>query len=417
MKTMHFIAGNAQRHWLRIVLALLMAALPLLAAPLASSPVLASSPAQEPPDPERPNACSEGVQSSGALYQVCVPESGWNDDLVVYAHGYVSITETLRLPPESSQIQPVVNSLGYAYATTSYSVNGLAIKDGMADLLDLVEIFAAQHATVNRVYLVGFSEGGLITTLLTEQHPEVFDGGLAMCGPYGNFNGQVEHFGDFRIVFDYFFPALLPDSPISIPQSLIDQWSSYAITVKQAVSDPLNAGAVEQLLAVTGAAYDLLVPSTITETVEGLLWYNVFATNDATLKLGGQPFDNQSRTYSGSLDDAALNAGVARFSASAAARQEIDAFYQTSGKLSVPLVTMHTTGDPIVPYWHLPLYRSKTFLADNIALNYPITVQRYGHCSFTTFEILSAFNQMVALVKNPPAYQAAHRLYLPVLSH
>ena len=39
-------------------------------------------------------------------------------------------------------------------------------------------------------------------------------------------------------------------------------------------------------------------------------WYNVFATNDGIEKLGGQPFDNGWRWYTGSSDDLRLNIGV-----------------------------------------------------------------------------------------------------------
>lgn len=379
----------------------------LLSALLPAAPAVA--------EPDTPVACTTGTQASGALYQICTP-AAWNQELAVYAHGYVSAAEPLHLPPEAGQIQPVVNLMGYAFATTSYSTNGLAVKQGVADLLDLVDIFATQEMTPTQVYLIGASEGGVITTLSIEGYPQVYSGGLAMCGPIGDFAGQVDHFGDFRVVFDYFFPDLLPGTPISIPQTLTDNWATYALSVTQTVEDPANASLVDQLLAVTGAAYDPQAPSTKSATIEKILWYNVFATNDAQAKLGGQPFDNQERVYAGSLDDAALNAGAARFSAAPAALQEITTHYQTSGELSIPLITMHTTGDPVVPYWHLPRYRGKTIRADNMALNVAITVERYGHCLFTPDEILAAFNQLVNLVKNPPPYQPARWIYLPMLA-
>ena len=118
-----------------------------------------------------------------------------------------AISAGRRLHPDAA------NSLGYAFATTSYSVNGLAIKQGLPDLVDLVNIFRTQHPTLKRVVLVGVSEGGLITTLATEQYPTVFNGGVAACGPIGDFRGQINYVGDFRVVFDYFFPGLDPRQP------------------------------------------------------------------------------------------------------------------------------------------------------------------------------------------------------------
>src|SRR5207247_10885458 len=94
----------------------------------------------------------------------------------------------------------------------------------------------------------------------------------------------------------------------------------------------------------------------------GILWYNSFAADAAHERMGGQPCENGGRVYSGSGDDAALNAGVARHAADAGARSNVDRL-QTSGQLSIPLVTLHTTGDPIVPFLHESLYADKAAAA------------------------------------------------------
>lgn len=370
-----------------------------------------------------PLACDpDGQQASGAWYRICMPPLWLGGDLFVYAHGYVSPTEPVGIPedqmtlPGGLSIATVVNGLGYAFATTSYSVNGLAVVQGMADLVDLVDIFTAEKGAPNRVYLVGVSEGGLITALLIEQHPDTFDGGLAMCGPYGDFAYQVNHFGDFRAVFDYFFPGLMPGSPAQIPEELMANWDTYyATTVKPEIEDPANAGLVDQLLQVTGLAYDPADPGSKEATIQYLLWYNVFSTNDGVAKLGGQPFDNQDRVYTGSDDDGQLNLGVQRFAADQAALDEMEAHYQTSGVLSVPLVTLHTTGDPLVPYWHARHYRAMTLHADNIALHDHRTAEAYGHCSFGATDVLNAFFRLVEMVENPPPYRPAQRSFLPVV--
>jgi len=121
------------------------------------------------------------------------------------------------------------------------------------------------------------------------------------------------------------------------------------------------------------------------------------------LKLGGQPFDNATRVYTGSLDDDALNAGVAHFSASQSALDQVQAFYQTGGQLRAPLVTLHTTLDPIVPYWHEPLYRSKVVTRGRTPRydEYPPGA-RYGHCNFRSAEVLAALALLVSRVENPP---------------
>ena len=101
------------------------------------------------------------------------------------------------------------------------------------------------------------------------------------------------------------------------------------------------------------------------------------------------------RLYSGSLDDAALNAGVARFQFTADPAKL--AKLQTAARLERPLVTIHTTGDPIVPIWHQALYRDRLPFFSRL-LHTPITINRYGHCKFTDAEVLAAFAVLVIKV-------------------
>lgn len=364
-----------------------------------------------------PMACKDGLQESGATYRICMP-STWNGKLLVYAHGYVAPNRPLGIPEDqqgvagSPTVDQLANGLGYAFVTSGYRTNGLAIQEGIADLVDAVAIFTAQQAEPTQVLLVGISEGGAITALALERHPEIFAGGLAMCGPYGNFQRQINYFGDFRAVFDYFFPNVMPPTAVDVPPSLLDSWetSYYTDTVQPVITDTTNITSVNQLLTVTAAPFDATDPSTQAATIADLLWYNVFATNDAKAKLGGQPFDNRDRTYAGSADDSTLNQSIARYNANATALNALTE-YETTGKLLRPLVTLHTTGDPVVPYWHAAAYRDKIVAAGRDVFHESITHEGYGHCQFTTAVVLAAFNRLVALAENPPRLQ----LYLPVV--
>ncbi|MEA3337031.1 MAG: hypothetical protein U9R25_14060 [Chloroflexota bacterium] len=364
----------------------------------------------------------DGVQSSGAIYRICMPPDWWwNGDLVIYAHGYVAYNEPLQIPEDQlclddgTCIFDIANVLGYGFATTSYATNGLAVKPGVQDVVDLIDIFAQQYGTPDRVFVVGVSEGGLVTTLVTEQYAGLVDGGLATCGPVGDFNVQTSYFGDFRAVFDYFFPGLVPGSPVNIPQPLIDNWDDfYQNVIQPVVFDPVNRAALQQLFSVTGAPFDVNdLAYSVDESLHDALWYNVFATNDAIGKLGGQPFHNLTREYTGSLDDAALNAGVARFGADPAAIAEITAHYQTSGQLSVPLVTMHTLRDQQVPYYHEGIYRLKTLSTGSAFRHINIPIDRYGHCEFTTVEAIVAFAIMIFMATGESLDQVAVQKLLP----
>lgn len=361
--------------------------------------------------------CVDGTQQSGATYRICMPAT-WNGKLLVYAHGYVAPNRPLGIPEDqlgvagSPTVAELANGLGYGFVTSGYSTNGLAIQQGIADLVDAVAIFAAEEGTPSQVLLAGVSEGGAITALAIERHPDVFDGGLAMCGPYGNFRDQINYFGDFRVLFDYLFPALIPPTPIDVPPTLLENWEStyYTATVQPVISATAQITAVNQLLAISGAPFDDADPTTKIETVERLLWYNVFATNDANSKLGGQPFDNRTRNYSGSFDDVLLNQAVERYDADPEALAALVA-YETTGRLTRPLITLHTSGDPVVPLWHSVGYSTKIAAAGRSALHEAIVLDANGHCQFTSAAVLSAFGRLTTLADNPPPIP----LYLPMI--
>jgi len=340
-----------------------------------------------------------GSQSSGAVYDLYMPESGcWNGQMVVFAHGYVAPQLPIGVPQDQLSadgfsLPATFNQLGYGFAASSYSKNGLAILQGFHDTRDLVENILQPMLHPSSVYLIGASEGGLVTTLSAEQLPQVYSTAGSGCGPIGSFQGQINYLGDFRVVFDYFFPGVIPGSAINIPQEVITDWDSvYESKITAALA--ANPQAASQLINVTQAAVTS-DPSTISETALDILWYNVFATADATATLGGQPYDNHNRFYFGSSNDWLLNQKVERYTASPVALAAVAANYETSGKLQIPIVTLHTTLDPIVPYWHEPLYTVKTLVDGTSSKRVNLPVAAYGHCAFTSGDVLLAFVIMV----------------------
>jgi len=339
--------------------------------------------------------CSDGALAHGALYRICFSDE-WNGDLVLFAHGYVAPQEELAIPEDvvgGQSASSLVTGMGYAYATTSYRANGLVAADAMDDLLELVDTMDARYRPdPGRRVVVGFSEGGLVATLAVERHPDRFDGALAGCGPIGSFSAQLDYIDDFRVVFDYFFPGLLPGNALSIPDELRNRWEQLyvpAIVVALAA----RPDETRQLLDVTHAPVAGHDVRSRAETVLGLLWYNVFGTADAQQRLGGQPFDNTQRVYAGSSDDPALNADVERYQADPSAQPGL-ARFATTGSLSVPLVNLHTSGDPIVPFSQSELYGQKVGQAGSTAKFTQIDVDRFGHCSFEGQEVLTAFSRL-----------------------
>lgn len=65
--------------------------------------------------------------------------------------------------------------------------------------------------------------------------------------------------------------------------------------------------------------------------------------------------------------------------------------------MTLPLVTIHTVGDELVPFWHELIYADKATVTGKGKLT-QIPVFRYGHCNFTVQEMLSAFGLLVLQV-------------------
>jgi pimeloyl-ACP methyl ester carboxylesterase len=344
-----------------------------------------------------PGVCVETVLPGGARGLYCIPEQGWNGDVIVFAHGYAAITEPLdyqNLTIGGVYLPELAQQLGFAFATTTYRQNGLAIVEGVEDVRELVQTFRSTTGRrAQRFIMTGASEGGIVTVLALERYPRLFAGGLALCGPIGNFRFQTDYIADFRLLFDYFFPGVLPGNVVQVPASMLDDWYSIHRPAIEAVTRA-HPDKTLQLLRVANAAHESDQWDTVENTVEGVLWYHTFGTEDARAKLGGNPYGNTRRRYRGSSDDATLNRSVPRYTADSTVYHAMRN-HTTSGVVRKPLVVMHTRGDEIIPFAHNLIYLAKVRQAGGGPVTvYPI--DRYGHCNFTINELIGGLLTLLA---------------------
>jgi len=81
---------------------------------------------------------------------------------------------------------------------------------------------------------------------------------------------------------------------------------------------------------------------------------------------------------------------VKRYTGSPAAAEYLHAWYTPTGRLSDPMLAVHTTYDPLVPPWIPNMYAT---LAPE-ALFVQQYVKRPGHCAITPEETARAFSQL-----------------------
>ena len=347
-----------------------------------------------------------GVKN-GAEYALFMP-ANWNGDLVLYAHGFIDPEAPIALPDVSPEdvapwvvgLRDTLLSLGYGVAYSSYSQNGWAVADGAQRTRELPGLFTNSFASPHRIFVVGRSLGALITVKLVEQYPTEFNGALALCGPVGGGLMQTDYVANTRVLFDFFFPGVIPGDVLHVPDPPLDYSSGSPLVqaiVGAILADPQSAVAlasVDQIeLPWTGNFYD----GTLINSIVRVLGYNIRGTNDLLARTGGlSPFGNTSTWYTGlGAFDATLNTGVGRFASNIKAINYLTSNYRPTGNLGIPLLTLHTTLDPDVPFAHehaLATVVEKARASKRLTQQY---YARYGHCNFTPAETANALGRLV----------------------
>ena len=344
----------------------------------------------------------EGEVGPGALYAIFVPDD-WNGDLILYAHGFVDAARPTALPT-ADEIEPLrdrLNELGYAVAYSSYSENGLAVKDGAQRTKQLRGIFVSEFGTPDHTYLMGHSLGGLVNVLLAEKHPNLFDGALPMCGIIGGSQAQIDYIANVRVVFDFFYPGVLPGDALNVPEGL-DLQNDVILPVILAIqANPAGAGAIS---AVGQSPVPWSTPAELVESIVRAIGFNFRGFEDVLRRTHGHsPFDNTGTVYAGFLPQPildALNALADRFSSTPDAENYMENFYQPTGELEIPVLTLHNVLDPVAPLLHEPAYQMIVAEAGSSGMLVQRTVNRYGHCEFEVQEMVQAFQDLEDWVEN-----------------
>ncbi len=329
----------------------------------------------------------QGETGPGSLYELFLP-AVWNGDLVIYSHGYVAPDEPIALP-DVDPLPDILTGFGYGVAYSSFSENGYAIKDAVQRTRQLRGIFASQFGMPNRTYLAGHSEGAIIALMLAEKNPQLFDGALPMCGLVGGGPLQVEYLLNLRVLFDYFYPGVIPGTAFEIPQ-----WLDFDAHVVPGVTVAIlsNPAPAIEMAGVDQLEIQYVSIAELIGSILSGLYYNIVGTEDLLGRTHGRIMAGNTNTvYVGSLNDAALNAGVQRYEATPDAANYLEHWYQPSGKLSIPVVTLHTTRDGAVPFFHEAAYAGLVSAAGSSDMLLQLPVNGFGHCAFTVPQQVGAF--------------------------
>lgn len=263
----------------------------------------------------------------------------------------------------------------------------------------LLALFTSKFGTPARVYVAGASMGGLIAVRLVEAWPDQYAGVLPACAVVGGLARQVDYMANVRLLFDLFYPGVLPGTAIDVPAGLdlIDDIVEPAIAAMTA--DPTGALAIASLAQtpVPFASGQELIESIVTALGGAAGYPEILA-----LTHGRAYFDNTATTYTGALPAptlAFINANVQRFQGTPAGQNAIRHHYTPTGDLRVPALTLSMFRDPVIPGFHRTAYGQAVAAGGAAGWLVQRTVAGsgggYGHCSFTPEELTQAFFDLV----------------------
>lgn len=347
-----------------------------------------------------------GDSGPGSSYALLVP-STWNGELVVYAKGYVQPFLEPTLDIDAPGVRDWLLTQGFAVAWSSYSETGYAVRDGWQRTHQLNGLFASEFGEPTRTYLLGVSLGGLVAEFLSERFHSQYDGTLSVCGILGGGRMSADYVAHFRVLFDYFYPGVLPGSLYAMPEGyfLIPPNPATGFPGSPAFHAVFNAVASNPLPAMEMANVHQidLAYANASELITAflhVLGYQINGANAVSERMNGHEFfDNAALYYSGSTDDDGLNAGVGRFSADPAAENYLAHWWEPSGRIAKPFVSLHTSRDPLVPVRSADVFAAKVAAAGASEHLLQRTVEAFGHCGFGAADIPQGFQALVSWVR------------------
>ncbi len=314
-----------------------------------------------------------GGKLAGDQFALAFP-ADWNRQGLLFAHGYSTPGTPVAVSDDPVTKGPGGGAFleaygqGFAVGHSAYDKAGLGVETGAVNTLRLRDFLTKLGA--RRTYVMGDSMGGSIVVTLLERYPKAFAGGFARCGVVSSWRTLFAQLIDMRLAYNFLTagtPYALPgeqdarrnalptDPPAGVPAQawLFGQIGKVATPVlalwNAAQKDPngREARIVAQVAAIGGFERDAASIAFPLVTV-------ALGADDMAATAGGQVHGNIGKVYASptmtAQEAAALNAGIQRLAADPKALAYLDRWRTATGRLEVPLVTLHNHIDSLVPF-------------------------------------------------------------------
>ncbi|MBC7730108.1 MAG: hypothetical protein H7242_21365, partial [Microbacteriaceae bacterium] len=295
----------------------------------------------------------------GAYYLIVKP-ANWNGRLVLHAHG----GPDLSAPAPARSVEDITRwvvmvKAGYAWAGSTFRQGGVAVGDAAEDTERLRGIFKRHVAKPTFTILHGQSWGAGVAAKAAEIYTvdtvgeRPYDAVLLTSGVLAGGSRSYDFRTDLRVVYQYLCnnhprPTETPyPLNLGLPAGVVMAQADLTGRVNECLGLDKAAAqrSADQLAKISTIVKVIKIPET---QIQAHLNWGTFHFQDISSKRtgGASPFGNIGASYTGSGNDAALNAGVVRYRADATAYQRFSADTDPMGKVPVPVVSAKWISDP-----------------------------------------------------------------------
>jgi pimeloyl-ACP methyl ester carboxylesterase len=375
-----------------------------------------------------------GTLTDGATYEIQCPAGAWNGTLFLYSHGYVAPGSA---NPAQDVGDPVTGAWmlghGFALAGSSYATTGWAIQQALPDQISTLNAFGTTYGRPAQTIAWGHSLGGIITAGLVQDYPSRFTAALPMCGVLSGGVATWNTALDSAVAFQQLLGSgtSLQVVNISDPTANLETAESIAATAQSTAAGRARLALSSALADTPGWFTPLSAEPAATDysaqEANQYLWatevdfpfaFDLRANLEADA--GGNPswttgvnFARQLRKSADYREVVALYkaAGLSlrsdlrtlndatRISADPKAVSYLARYISFDGQLSMPVLTLHTTGDGLVVPENEQAYAQVVRRAGDSRLLRQIFVARAGHCAFTPAETITAVQVLLNRVR------------------
>lgn len=376
---------------------------------------------------------------NGVPYHIVVP-SNWNGTLLVYAYGYAEAYDAPLTPmaPAATDAQLLL-AKGYAlagvHAAGSVTIPG-AQTDAGYNMKERIQATAALTAAFRdmvgrpkQTIAWGKSMGGLVALALIEKFPGLFDGAVPLCAPGAGtprmFDQKLDITLAYAVAFGWKDEWGTPDNI----RPDLNFMTEVAPLIKAQLT-PENMWRWEFLRLVNRIPADKSFYEMSPPFLFQTLWLAFVPRPDLNMRAGGRVDQNVGRVYSLRDEDWALllnefnnisphtlranvNALLAQMNTGTIYAADINArnygshYYEPTGRITRPVLTLHTTHDAAAIPNNESAYRravgdqgKEALLMQQFTTGVQVGDKVFNtHCTFTPPQYLAGIEAMVQWLK------------------